>query len=98
MADITTLADFSTVAGQALNTVVSNTIIALPIILAAVLVFVLGWILAILVSKIVEGLLKLVKLEDFLEVHKLEDALGSAKLSHIFVKVVKIYVILVFEG
>lgn len=94
--NITSLADAGAIATQALNTIITSTIAALPAILAAVIIFLLGWVIAIIVSKILEKILKFIKLEEFLEVHKLEDAFGSVKLSNIFVKVVKIYIILVF--
>ena len=96
MADITYLADGGSMAGQAASVLVNSTIAALPAIMAAVLVFILGWLLAILLSKIVEGLLKVVRFEEFLKSHRVEDAMGTVKLSDLFVKVVKIYVILVF--
>lgn len=96
MADVAYLADGGTMASQAAGVLVNSTIAALPSIMAAVLVFVLGWILAILLSKIVEGLFKVVKLEEFLKSHRLEDALGTVKIGDLFVKIVKIYVILVF--
>lgn len=94
--NVTSLGDLGLVASQAGNQILTSTIEALPAIIAAVIVFLLGWIVAIILSKILEGILKLVKLEDFLEVHRLEDALGSVKLGEVFVKIVKIYVMLVF--
>ncbi len=93
---LTSLADMGSVAADAAAKLLASTIDMLPSLIAALLVFVLGWIIAIIISKIFGRILKLVKLEEFLRMHKLDDALGSVKLSDIFVKIVKIYVILVF--
>jgi len=62
----------------------------------AIVLFVLGWIIALIVGRIVSSILKAVKLETFLKKHKMEDAFGSVKISDVFVKIAKYYVLLVF--
>jgi hypothetical protein len=69
--------------------------LALELVLALV-IFVLGWIVAVLVSRFVLSLLKLIKLEHFLKSHKLEDSLGSVKVSDVLAKLAKYYVLLLF--
>ncbi len=90
------ITDAGSVAANAVATVVMSMINVLPSLIAATVVFVVGWIIAVLISRIFEKILKMVKLEEFLEMHKLQDALGSVKLSNVLSKIVKIYVILVF--
>ncbi|MCI0503428.1 hypothetical protein L0Y65_01825 [Candidatus Micrarchaeota archaeon] len=68
----------------------------LPGLIAAILVFVLGWIVSFIVSRIFARILKMIKLEEFLKTHKVEDALGSVRISDVLVKIVKYYVLLVF--
>jgi len=80
-------------AGQKLLT---SMIEMLPSLIAAVLVFVLGWVIAILVSRLFKGILKAIKLEEFLKEHKVGDALGSVKISDVLAKIVKYYVMLLF--
>ena len=68
----------------------------LPGLIAAIIVFVLGWVVAFIVSRIFAGILKAIKLEDFLKQHKVDDALGTVKISDVLVKIVKYYVLLIF--
>ncbi len=79
----------------ATNTIDATTVI-LPGLIAAIVIFVLGWAAAVIVSKIFEKILRLIKIEKFLERHKLEDALGSIRLSDVLVAIVKYYLILIF--
>jgi hypothetical protein len=63
---------------------------------AAIIIFIIGWIVAVIISRIFGGLLKAVRLEDFLKEHKVEDSLGSVKISNVLVKILKYYIILIF--
>jgi hypothetical protein len=67
-----------------------------PNLIWALLVFLLGWVISILVSRIFAGFLKAIKLENALKTHKVEDALGTVKLSDVLTKIVKYYVLLIF--
>lgn len=97
MADtVTALGDTSTVAMQALATLATSVIDMLPSAIAAALVFVLGWLVAVLVARLLRKILEMLKVEEFLKMHKLDDALGSIRLTGVVVQVTKIYVILVF--
>jgi MFS family permease len=89
----TILADSATAAIQ--NTV-DSAVKLLPGLIAAVLVFVLGWVVAFLVSRLFAGLLKLIRLEALLKAHKVEDAFGSVRISDVLTKIVKYYVLLIF--
>ena len=80
----------------AATTLVGSIAGVLPGIIAAILVFILGWVVAIIISRIFAGLLKLVKLEEYLKSHKLDDALGTVKVSSVLTKILKYYIILVF--
>jgi hypothetical protein len=68
----------------------------LPGLIAAIIVFVLGWVVAFIVSRIFAGILRAIKLEDFLKQHKVDDALGTVKISDVLAKIVKYYVLLIF--
>jgi len=68
----------------------------LPLLLMALIVFVLGWVIAVILGRIVGSLLKALKLEDFLKSHMLEDAFGTVRISDILVQIVKYYVLLIF--
>jgi MFS family permease len=81
------------VAGQNLLTSVTE---LLPGLIAAILVFLLGWVIAILVSRIFRRILKTIKLEEALKEHKVEDALGTVKISDVLTKIVKYYILLIF--
>lgn len=85
----------STLSTAAENTA-TNAAAVLPGLLAAIIVFVLGWVVAVIISRIFAGLLRLIKLEDFLKEHKVEDSLGTVKISHVLVKILKYYIILIF--
>ncbi len=76
--------------------VVGQMIAILPGLIAAILVFVLGWVVSVLISRIVSRLFKLIKLEEFLKQNKVDDALGSVKISDVVAKIVKYYVLLIF--
>ena len=65
----------------------------LPGLLIALIVFVLGWVVAVLISRLFAGFLKVVKLEDFLKEHKVEDSLGTIKVSNVLVKILKYFII-----
>lgn len=64
--------------------------------LAAIIILIVGWIVAVIISRLFGSLLKAVRLEDFLKEHKVEDALGSVKISNVLVKILKYYIILIF--
>ncbi len=68
----------------------------LPGLIAAILVFVLGWIVSYIISRLVAHILKGIRLEEFLTSHKVEDSLGTVKISDVLVKIVKYYVLLIF--
>jgi hypothetical protein len=68
----------------------------LPGLIAAVIVFVLGWVVAFIISRIFAGILRAIKLEDFLKQNKVDDALGTVKISDVLAKIVKYYVLLIF--
>jgi hypothetical protein len=85
---------------ESVNTAVQNTANSaanlLPGLIAAVLVFVLGWVVSFIVSRIFAGILRAARLEEFLKRHKVEDALGTVKISDVLTKIVKYYVLLIF--
>ncbi len=66
----------------------------LPGLVIALIVFVLGWVVAVLISRLFAGFLKVIKLEDFLKEHKVEDSLGTIKISNVLVKILKYFIIL----
>lgn len=64
--------------------------------LVAILIFLLGWVVATLISRFLGGVFKRIKLEEALKHHKVEDALGTVKISDVLRKIVKYYILLIF--
>lgn len=83
-------------ANTAAQELIVQTVTFLPNLIAAILVFLLGWVVAILISRLLKGVFRAIKLEEALKHHKVEDALGTVKISTVLTKVVKYYVLLVF--
>ncbi len=81
---------------QAVQDIYAGAVHLLPGLIAAIIVFVLGWFVAGLIAGIVGRILKALRFEQFLKTHKLEDALGTVKLSDVLSKLVKYYVWLIF--
>ncbi|MBD3210226.1 hypothetical protein GF318_02490 [Candidatus Micrarchaeota archaeon] len=81
---------------MAVDNTVSSTAEVLPGLLAAIGIFIVGWVVAVLVSKLFSRMLKAVRLESYLKEHKVEDAMGTVKISDVLVKILKYYIILVF--
>jgi len=85
---------------SALKASIGNILIELtkfiPKFLVAVLIFVVGWIIASLFSWVVKKVLHYLSLEKFLKTHKLEDSLGRVKISNLLVKLSKYYILLIF--
>ncbi|MFH0737894.1 MAG: hypothetical protein V1827_04670 [Candidatus Micrarchaeota archaeon] len=93
IADINSLMGALSAAGQQ---ILNDAVVFLPGFLAALIVFVLGWVIAIIVSRLFRSLLRLIRLEESLKAHKVEDALGSVKISDVLAKIVKYYILLIF--
>ncbi len=64
--------------------------------IAAIVILLVGWLIAKAVAEVVRRVLDAVKLESFLAVHKVEESLGKVRLTDVAVQVVKYYVLLVF--
>ncbi len=80
----------------ALESTITKSVEALPGLITAIIIFVIGWVVAVIISRLFGGFLRAIKLEEFLKDHRVEDALGSVKISDVLVKVVKYYIILIF--
>ncbi|MFH1448729.1 MAG: hypothetical protein ABIG39_07745 [Candidatus Micrarchaeota archaeon] len=63
---------------------------------SALAIVVIGWFVGTVLSEIVKRLLVGIRFEDFLKSHKVNDALGTTKISNVLVKLVKYYVIIIF--
>jgi MFS family permease len=88
--------DIPTALAAGLNTAFFNFGAILPGIIFAVLLVIVGWLIAILVAKIFKKLFDIVKFEEFLGSHRLDDALGDVKVSKVITQLVKYYVLLIF--
>ena len=82
--------------GNAAKTTADSAVALLPGLIAAVLVVVIGWLVAFLVGWIFSALMKAIRFESFLKSHKVEDALGTVRISDVLTKIVKYYVFLIF--
>ena len=81
---------------NAVQTTADSAVLLLPGLIAAILVFVLGWVVAFLVSRLFSWLMKAIRFEEFLKQHKVEDSLGTVKVSDVLTKIIKYYVLLIF--
>jgi len=81
---------------NAVQTTTNSAVELLPGLIAAILVVVLGWVIAFLVSRFFAKLMKAIRFEEFLTDHKVEDALGTVKITDVLTKIVKYYVLLIF--
>jgi len=79
-----------------LNQGVTNFVPMLINLVYAVVLVIVGWIIGGIFATAAKKLLELVKLEEFLKVHKVEDALGNVPVSKVLVQIVKYYIILLF--
>ena len=92
------IGDLGTVLQQTGERTVAGIIEAVPNIAIALLIIIVGWIVAVIVSGILRRILDFIKFEKFLATHRIEDSLGKVKLTDVLVQLVKYYVILVFLG
>ena len=67
-----------------------------PGLVYAILIFLLGWVIAIIVSRIFGRILKLIKFELFLKEQKVNEALGSVVISTILTKILYYYILVIF--
>ncbi len=81
---------------NAVQTTANSAVELLPGLIAAILVVVLGWVVAFIVSRLFAGLMKAIRFEQFLADHKVEDALGTVRITDVLTKIVKYYVLLIF--
>lgn len=97
MVDVQNVTDvLTTTFRNAADNMVTNTATVLPGLIAAIIIFIIGWVVAVIISRIFAGILKAIRMEDFLKDHKVEDALGSVRISDVLVKILKYYIILIF--
>ena len=69
---------------------------SLPNMLVALILLIVGWVIALAIAGILKKALELAKFEKFLAIHKVEDSLGKVRLSDALVQTAKYYVILIF--
>ena len=62
----------------------------------AIIIFILGWVVAELARRIFGRILKLVKFEQFLKEQKVSQALGSVIISTVLTKILYYYIIVIF--
>ncbi len=80
----------------ALDNFLLNAINALPNLLIALIIFVIGWGVGSLFGWLVRRILEKIKFEQYLKSHGLEDALGKVQITGIIVQLIKYYIWLVF--
>ena len=73
-----------------------NVISALPNLIIALIIFVIGWGVGSLFGWLFKRILEKIKFESYLKSHGLEDALGKVQITSIVVQLVKYYIWLVF--
>lgn len=78
---------------KGVETVALQVVASLPNFILAAVLLVIGLVVSWVVANLIKQLLKLVRFEDLLEVHKLEDALGKIKITNVFASMAKYYVL-----
>jgi|GEM_PF-1036042 hypothetical protein len=79
-----------------LNNTLMDITTLIPNLIAAVILVVIGWAVGSLFAILLKRVLDAIKLEQFLQAHKVEDSLGNVKVSKVIVQIVKYYIILIF--
>src|SRR3989344_3745300 len=68
----------------------------IPNLIMAAIIFVIGYLIAVVLSNVLKKALIAVKFEKVIEEHKMDGALWGVKISPFFVKITKYYLILIF--
>lgn len=68
----------------------------IPGLIAAILIFLLGWVFALLISRVFAKLLKVVRFEQFLKEQKVQEALGTVVISTVLTKILYYYIVVIF--
>mgnify|MGYP001309567890 CR=1 FL=1 len=92
----TTAEALSSALMQGFQDAVASLIAFVPSLIFAVILFLIGWGIAVVAARIVKNFLKFVSLEKFLKERRLSDALGEVTLSNVLEKLTKYYILLVF--
>jgi len=94
------MASLNDVIGQAwiegISKLITSTITFLPNLIGAVLILLVGWVVGKIAAKIIERVLQLIKFEEVMKQHKMEDSLGTVKLSLVFEKTIQFYLVFIF--
>ncbi len=80
---------------QGVQTTALNLVAALPSFIFAAILLVVGIVFSWFVESMVKKILQIVKFEELLEVHRLEESLGKIKLTNVFAAIAKYYVIFI---
>jgi len=96
MPDGITISSFQEAAAQAAQETIAGIIGFIPGFVAALLIFLLGWIIAILISRFFGKILEWIKFEAFLKEQEVEEALGTVVISNILTKILYYYIIILF--
>jgi hypothetical protein len=78
---------------EVIYTEVPNFVFSLAI---AIIIFILGWVVAELARRIFGRILKIVKFEQFLKEQKVSQALGTVVISTVLTKILYYYIIVIF--
>jgi hypothetical protein len=96
MPDGITISSFQEAAAQAAQETIAGIIGFIPGFVAALLIFLLGWIIAILISRFFGKILEWIKFEAFLKEQEVEEALGTVVISNVLTKILYYYIIILF--
>lgn len=91
---------FVTSLQAAVNTSLQNNLVVLinliPNMIAAFVLIIIGWLVGVAISKILEKIFHAMNLESILANYHVSDALGKIRISKVIVKLTEYYIILVF--
>lgn len=81
---------------DSITTMVRDTVVLIPKLIAATIIFIIGYGIAVVLSKLVHKILYWIKLDVILKEHKVEDALAGIDICKLLARLVKWYVALIF--
>lgn len=90
------IADLQNAVSATMPTILNDVIYFAVGLVEALLIFLFGWVVAVLVSRFFGGILKTIKFEQFLKEQKVHEALGTVVISNVLTKILYYYIVVIF--
>ena len=93
---VTNISDLQSLLIQTGQGFAKDIVAFVPGLIYAILIFLLGWVIALIISRVFGRILKLIKFEQFLKEQKVNEALGSVVISTVLTKILYYYILVIF--